>query len=127
MRATDEAIAKIKREREQKGKLSNRAQAVFGPVCEALISFCGQSDTFAKAVAEGKTVSECCEETVKGNDQYLSDFTVYQRAVGFYMPGADIEWSMTVRPPETEKKTEAPTFNISFLTLLGGGKDAGSG
>ena len=110
------AIEKLEKERDFKGG-SNYAQAVGPEVAKALITFCEQSETFAMAVVAGDTLKDCCEKITQGVRQSISDLEVYTRAVRHYMPGADIEWNMTIRPAGGEETT-TPAFNVSFLELI---------
>ena len=71
-------------------KNANRYMAaVAEPVAKALHGFCRQSEEFARA-------------------QSISDVDIYQRAVGYYFPGAKIEFKMTIRMSEYETEEPEP-------------------
>ena len=77
--------------------------AVAEPVAKALHGFCRQSEEFARAITEtDRTFQECLETITKGIGQSISDVDIYQRAVGYYFPGAKIEFKMTIRMSEYE-------------------------
>lgn len=85
-------------------KKSNRyMEVVAEPVAKALHGFCRQSEEFARAITEtDRTFQECLETITKGIGQSISDVDIYQRAVGYYFPGAKIEFKMTIRMSEYE-------------------------
>ena len=112
----DEAVKKLGKELNDKGaKWSQKAGAVKKAVHDALVTFCGQNEEFAQAVAQsGKTLSAVCEECVKNVGQSVSDLEVYRSAVAAYFPGAQVDCVMTVRMSEHEEPS-------------GIGKEPGSG
>ena len=85
-------------------KNANRyMEVVAEPVAKALHGFCLQSEEFARAITEtDRTFQECLETITKGIGQSISDVDIYQRAVGYYFPGAKIEFKMTIRMSEYE-------------------------
>ena len=85
-------------------KKSNRyMEVVAEPVAKTLHGFCRQSEEFARAITEtDRTFQECLETITKGIGQSISDVDIYQRAVGYYFPGAKIEFKMTIRMSEYE-------------------------
>ncbi len=91
-------------------KNANRYMAaVAEPVAKALHGFCRQSEEFARAITEtDRTFQECLETITKGIGQSISDVDIYQRAVGYYFPGAKIEFKMTIRMSEYETEEPEP-------------------
>ena len=91
-------------------KNTNRYMAaVAEPVAKALHGFCRQSEEFARAITEtDRTFQECLETITKGIGQSISDVDIYQRAVGYYFPGAKIEFKMTIRMSEYETEKPEP-------------------
>ena len=91
-------------------KNANRYMAaVAEPVAKALHGFCRQSEEFARAITEtDRTFQECLETIIKGIGQAISDVDIYQRAVGYYFPGAKIEFKMTIRMSEYETEEPEP-------------------
>ena len=91
-------------------KNANRYMAaVAEPVAKALHGFCRQSEEFARAITEtDRTFQECLETITKGIGQSISDVDIYQRAVGYYFPGAKIEFKMTIRMSEYETEKPEP-------------------
>ena len=82
-------------------KNANRYMAaVAEPVAKALHGFCRQSTD--------RTFQECLETITKGIGQSISDVDIYQRAVGYYFPGAKIEFKMTIRMSEYETEEPEP-------------------
>ena len=91
-------------------KNANRCMEVVAePVAKALHGFCRQSEEFARAITEtDRTFQECLETITKGIGQSISDVDIYQRAVGYYFPGAKIEFKMTIRMSEYETEEPEP-------------------
>ena len=107
-------------------KKSNRyMEVVAEPVAKALHGFCRQSEEFARAITEtDRTFQECLETITKGIGQSISDVDIYQRAVGYYFPGAKIEFKMTIRMSEYETEEPEPVhkpkkkIDLSLGSLL---------
>lgn len=66
------------------------------PVAGALRSFCRQSAEFSKAVANGGSFADCMAAVAKGVGHSISDVDAYKKAVGFYLPCADIRVQMHI-------------------------------
>ena len=110
---------------------SSKINVMMGPVCEALKSFCRQSEEFAQAVVQGGSVEECMKAVEKGAGSALSDLDAYKKAVKFYFPTATISFSMTINTEGNNALSEASseTFaenleekssvNMSLDDLLG--------
>ena len=98
MKYFEQAKARIEKEKSNFSNISTHGKAVMPYVAEKLIDFAGQDDEFAQAIVQAKgSLAECCTEAVKqvkGN--YISDIEVYQRAVRFYFPGADVRMELTI-------------------------------
>ena len=76
------ALAKLDDE-QVKAVKGQKEHAMAGAVAGALRSFCRQSSEFSRAVA-------------KGVGHSISDVDAYKKAVGFYLPGADIRVQMHI-------------------------------
>ena len=106
-------------EKMKAGMKSNNPTApetlIQGHVMEALLDFCRQDKRIAEAIIQSdRPFSECCKYILNDtkSDRYISDFKAYERAVKFYVPDAEIEYSMTV------KMNGGDTAKISLLDLL---------
>lgn len=96
----------------------HKEQAMAPAVREALISFCGQSEEFAQAVAEGSSFEECMKEVAKGVGRHISDIDAYKKAVAFYFPTATINFKMTINTEGNNSLTESGGENrSSSLTM----------
>ena len=106
----EEAVKKLGAELNDKAaKWSQKAGAVKKAVHDALVTFCGQNEEFAQAVAQSdKTLWTVCEEAVKNVGQSVSDLEVYRSAVAAYFPGAQVDCVMTVRMSEHENPSRDP-------------------
>lgn len=109
----NERINQIKEKlNEQEKKVTGRAEDVMkSAVKEALINFCKQSAEFAETVASTeKTFADCMKAVAKNHGSCISDIEAYRRAVAFYMDGAEVEFSMTVKVPGKN--------NITFVNFM---------
>lgn len=111
------AIEKL--DNEFKGYKGNGfANVILESTVNAVKSFC-ENARFAEAVVnQTKTIGEFCEEIVKplekkqsdtktrSRGEGLSDIDVYKKVVAFYIPGADITFSMDVVLPENTNKSD---------------------
>lgn len=101
----DEQVKAVKGQKEH---------AMAGAVAGALRSFCRQSAEFSKAVANGGSFADCMAAVAKGVGHSISDVDAYKKAVGFYLPGADIRVQMHIdlggeaaaHAPAAEQKPE---------------------
>lgn len=76
---------------------NQKVNAVKKHVADTLIGFCRQDAEFAQAVIQSdKTLGDCCRTIMSGCGNSPSDLEVYQKAVQFYFPGADIRMTMTI-------------------------------
>jgi len=130
----DEAVKKLGEELNDKAaKWSLKARAIKTAVHDALVTFCGQNEEFAQAVAQSdKTLSAVCEECVKNVEQSVSDLEVYRAAVAAYFPGAQVDCVMTVRMSEHENPSRDPeransrtsgekdVLSLDLFDLMGG-------
>ncbi len=111
-----EAEAKIRKDSDQNLYSNWWDKTIAGPTGETLISFCRQSDDFAKSVIDGGRFKDCIDKIAKGLDRHAcSDFSVYRMAVEFYMPGAKVEYSIKIIPPKTENSN---IIQFDLLSLL---------
>ena len=95
--------------KDKSAKWSLKAGAVKKAVHDALVTFCGQNEEFAQAVAQSdKTLWAVCEEAVKNVGTSVSDLEVYRSAVAAYFPGAQVDCVMTVRMSEHEEPSRDP-------------------
>lgn len=110
-------------EQHKKAKYGQKAKVMAKPTLDALISFCKQSETFAKAVHDcTKTFADCMHAVEKDTGNALSDIDAYKKAVKFYMPTADINVVMTIVTDVTSNKSNNPsaskTISLNLLDLL---------
>lgn len=89
------ALAKLDDE-QVKAVKGQKEHAMAGAVAGALRSFCRQSAEFSKAVAKGGSFADCMAAVAKGVGHSISDVDAYKKAVGFYLPGADIRVQMHI-------------------------------
>ena len=115
-----QAIEKIKKESaEFKG--DKYGNVVAAPTAEALEKFCEQSEDFAVAVLNAdKRFSECISSVVKGVKASISDLEVYQKAVRFYFPKADIKFDMRIILPGDVDKPVETVENSPEQTAVSG-------
>ena len=92
----EQALKKLEAGRKGAQGLSWEAQAISGPVADALAGFCRQDEEFAQAVVQGGSFADCMRAVVKNCGSVLSDVEAYRRAVQFYFPGADIRVNMSI-------------------------------
>ncbi len=96
-------------------KKGGRKESVIAqPTADALLTFCKQNEEFAQAVAQGKSFEDCVKAVAKDIGSACSDFTVYQKAVEFYFPGAVVEFQMNIKM----SKYEAEPDNIISLNFM---------
>ncbi len=112
-------------------KWSAKAGAIKTAVHDALVTFCGQNEEFAQAVAQSdKTLWAVCEEAVKNVGTSVSDLEVYRSAVAAYFPGAQVDCVMTVRmsehenpsrdPERANSRTSGDVLSLDLFDLMGG-------
>lgn len=89
------ALAKLD-DKQVKAVKGQKEHAMAGAVAGALRSFCRQSSEFSRAVANGGSFADCMATVAKGVGQSISDVDAYKKAVGFYLPGADIRVQMHI-------------------------------
>ena len=130
----EDAVKKLGAELNDKAaKWSQKALAIKKAVHDALVTFCGQNEEFAQAVAQSdKTLWAVCEEAVKNVGTSVSDLEVYRSAVAAYFPGAQVDCVMTVRMSEHENPSRDPeransrtsgekdVLSLDLFDLLGG-------
>ena len=128
----DEAVKKLGEElKDKSAKWSQKAGAIKSAVHDALVTFCGQNEEFAQAVAQSdKTLWAVCEEAVKNVGTSVSDLEVYRSAVAAYFPGAQVDCVMTVRMSEKENpsrdperansRTSGDVLSLDLFDLMGG-------
>lgn len=119
----DEQVKAVKGQKEH---------AMAGAVAGALRSFCRQSSEFSRAVANGGSFADCMAAVAKGVGHSISDVDAYKKAVGFYLPGADIQVQMHIDlggeaaapAPAAEQKPElrvvksANSFSLNLSDYL---------
>lgn len=89
------------------------ASAVKNHVASTLIHFCRENSRFAEVVYKTKrTLSDCCQEIMKGCGSSISDIDVYRGAVKAYFPNSDIEFVMNIKitgeAPTAEEMARKP-------------------
>lgn len=121
------AIEKLNKEFKEYTK-GGFAKVILESTVNTIKSFC-ENEKFAEAVVnQPKTIGELCEEIVKplekklenpktrGQGEGLSDIEVYKQAAVFYMPGADIKFSMEIILPEEKKSDKIIKLSLeSFI------------
>lgn len=109
-----------------------KEKVMAGAVAGALRSFCRQSAEFSRAVANGGSFADCMAAVAKGVGQSISDVDAYKKAVGFYLPGADIRVQMHIdlggeaaapapaaeRKPELRVVKSASPFSLNLDDFL---------
>lgn len=104
--------------REMSSKDANKpATMIQEKVAEALDEFCRQETKLAEAIINStKTFAQCCEEILKDTktERYISDLKAYSRAVEFYLDGAQVSYTMSIK-----LNGGNDISNISFEDLLG--------
>lgn len=126
------AVKKLGEElKDKSAKWSQKAGAIKTAVHDALVTFCGQNEEFAQAVAQSeKTLWAVCEEAVKNVGTSVSDLEVYRSAVAAYFPGAQVDCVMTVRmsehenpsrdPERANSRTSGDVLSLDLFDLMGG-------
>lgn len=103
-----------------------KADAMKKFVAETLQVFCRQDAEFAQAVVQGGSFKDCMKAVAgKAKGNHISDIAAYRAAVGFYFPGATINFQMTIdlcgsvadkKPekaePEAEQAAGAKVLNL---------------
>ena len=109
------AIEKLKAEAKD---LKGKNQTVISCVLDTLISFCNQSEEFAKAVYESeKTFVGCIVAVLKDHGNCLSDIEAYCRAVAYYFETADISFEMTLHL-NSEDKAQKSAVVLNLFDML---------
>lgn len=85
-----------------------KEKAMARAVAEALRSFCRQDAEFAQAVDQGGSFADCMAAVAKGVGHCISDLDAYKKAVGFYFPGAKINFQMSIDLIGDAAKTAEP-------------------
>lgn len=117
----EQAIQKLEKELKAFNSKDNKAKAVKDAVADALKNFCEQDDEFAQAVVQNdKTLSDCCDSIMKKVGQSISDIEVYEKAVNFYFPGADIKMTMEIDliGSAADKKPQSKVIKLLFDDLF---------
>ena len=116
------AVEKLKKEcADVKNKFGRYEKVLAEPVLDALESFVGQDEEFARAVYQNsQTFGDCLKAVAKDIAGAISDLDVYKRAVQFYFPGAEIEFCMKlhVNPydlPASANGDKAKEFKVISL------------
>lgn len=92
----------------------NKENVMKKSVQETLLSFCRQSEGFAKAVAEGGSFADCMAAVAKNVGGSISDLEAFRKAVAFYFPKAHIEFAMTIElPEESNPKTTGIVLDLA--------------
>ncbi len=79
-----------------KAKALNRyAEVMAKPCADALGSFAGQDEEFARAILDGDFV-KCMESVTKKIGTSISDIDAYRKCAAFYFPGAKVNFEMVI-------------------------------
>ena len=111
--------SKLSQKQKEKVMLDAKVAIVADSVCEAMKNFCSQSESFAKAVVEGGSLSECVKHVMDGTNYAISDFDAYMKCAAFYFPTATIGMSLTIHNVSTAagKSQTADSGPILSLNL----------
>lgn len=114
----EKALAKLEEEFD-KGAYGRAAEIMKQSVRDALETFVRQDAEFAQAVVQGGSFADCMDAVAKGVGSGISDLEAYRRAVQFYFPGANVEFSMGIRvnPYEAADSGSAEPVNGGGITL----------
>ena len=104
---TLEKISEKLDKEEKGGKFDRYASAMKGYVKDALLTLCGQSETFAAAVLDGDTFEDCMKAVAKNCGEAISDLEAVKRAAQFYLKGADVSFQMVIATPQAGKANAA--------------------
>lgn len=93
-----EVSEKLRGELKEAKAAGRYAGAVMDACVKALEVFADQDEEFADAILDGSLV-ECGKAIEKGcsGKKAVSDLDVYRMAVQHFFPGAEVEFSMTVK------------------------------
>ena len=116
----EEAITRLEKEKEK--VRDSKSLPVCAAVVAALSEFCRQEEEFAEAVLQSdKGLIGCMDAVMKGvgpNKSVLSDLEAYQRAVGYFFPGADVKFHMTVDLIGSAAAEEIPRAQVLDFDLF---------
>ena len=85
---------------------------VFPYVRDIILYFINESEAFAAAVnEEGKSLDKCVD-SLKLVGKRVSDIDVYKECVAYFMPDAIVEFKMTIRVPQADKRAKILEFRI---------------
>lgn len=102
----EQAINKIQQEKNDKEITEQKAKTIKGSVVKTLVYFCS-NEQFAQAVLDpDKHLAECLKSIVKDVGNMISDLEVYKRAAEYYIPGADVDFVLTMRIGDTNFITQ---------------------
>ena len=113
-----DAEKKIKSAIEQAKKVGRKENVIAQPTADALLTFCKQNEEFAQAVVQGKSFEDCVKAVAKDIGSACSDFTVYQKAVEFYFPGAVIEFQMNIKMSKYEDEQPDNIISLNFMDFI---------
>jgi hypothetical protein len=88
--------AEEKLQKEKKDVSGQKEKVMADAVYAQIRDFCMQDEEFAQAVVQGGSFADCMKAVAKNVGNYISDVDAYQKAVGFYFPGAKIRLQMTI-------------------------------
>lgn len=106
---TKTAIGRLTNEYTALGNIGKVQKAISSFVAETLMDFCNKSDTFAAAIcaADSKSLTECLNFIAKGVKQSISDTEVARKAVKYYIPDADVTYTINIEMPGEIKSPKA--------------------
>ena len=85
---------------------------IFPYVRDILLYFVNESSTFAEAVCDDKKSLSACIDSMKLVGKRASDLDVYKECVAYFLPGAIVEFKLTIRVPSEEKKAKILDFRL---------------
>ena len=113
-----DAKKKIESAVEQAKKGGQKERVIAKPTADALLTFCKQNEEFAQAVVQGRSFEDCVKAVEKDIGSACSDFTVYQKAVEFYFPGAVIEFQMNIKMSKYEDEQPDNIISLNFMDFI---------
>jgi len=94
-----------------------KVRVIAQPVATKLIKFSLDKDFGLTIQKSDKTLLDCCTSILEDVGPSISDIEVYKRAVKFYFPEADIEFSMNIKVPGNKNRSDQK-INITFDELF---------
>lgn len=88
--------SKISQKQKEAIMADARVSIVADTACDALSNFCRQNETFAKAVVEGGSLSDCVKQVMGDTVYAISDLDIFKKCAEYYFPSAKIGMVLTI-------------------------------